>query len=962
MRYFKYSVHISGAFLQPETLAGALYLLTMRLAVRDYVAAFALIGSVSSDTEMTPEEDQIFRQLTKLESGHPDFHAVRVGLLLALADSPAVIRWDVRQEMASYLSKLSHINVRCRLSREEEAQALVLCNKEKKKLELVRDQMSAHDEDTLAGFSAVLKAEEKVVRNADGSIDEADHEEGLADDLALLEEQAKQLNAFVGQLRKQCERRGMPATDEELKHRFTFLRKRKSRVELRLERHEKLLPNYEAVLQAVSKLAPADKQPAVDVPLISSPPGGKDTCGWFTNENYRAFAKDASLGSGELFHPTHMQPTMLTSQALTIAVRIVETQMNIDGVSDENCATNDSGGGFIHLYELLTNQKAIIFKDKDPRHAHTFASLLCGFTRGIDGHGLRNSILNALIRNPWTARSMPVYDDTRTDKTFRLRYTGDVKSENDPLSKLMRTAHNVIVTLHEKGYLIKRLPPGGFTSPVVLPMDGPVDLTKLEQPLERLENPVDQGDASPPALRSPSSLAQLHRGMTPPLALQIVDYTESSGRKTISWKSGLKGLSERSNEVVKSSDYRLKSLDLSTVNLDDLAINADELRSLLGPTLSKVSEEFVAWHDGAQDGTRGIDANNVPDAPGPENEPLPELLMRHPDAIGSPLSTNALKRLNVDMKAHKTRSKITPRLAGLEQLYGPEGLMALDIVEEKLQVLREQLILAKREDEIFTSRAYRVVHVLSNRVDVNSTQPQADASTTGGGGVQADDGEAQADNQVATEEANEVASEVERSLGGIFGLRSNSELQLSVAGAVKQIDSRTRFAIALERSGQLQRIRHRLLRVSGHECYVWFELMVGCLMSQSAAADLHQLNRYVSMERWKQLLNVLAIALLRSNRIKQINTCIEGVDDCVKVIASLRRNAASPELDAQCADGLDELRLKLSTMCAFLTAKREYATEATVVRRDPTWILEPRFLAFEFVRQRGLKPRSFAHV
>ena len=56
---FIYPVHVSGLFIEPGTLASALYLLVLRLMNRDYTNAVALIGSIGTDTKMTEEEKQM---------------------------------------------------------------------------------------------------------------------------------------------------------------------------------------------------------------------------------------------------------------------------------------------------------------------------------------------------------------------------------------------------------------------------------------------------------------------------------------------------------------------------------------------------------------------------------------------------------------------------------------------------------------------------------------------------------------------------------------------------------------------------------------------------------------------------------------------------------------------------------------------------------------------------------------
>ena len=50
------------------------------------------------------------------------------------------------------------------------------------------------------------------------------------------------------------------------------------------------------------------------------------------------------------------------------------------------------------------------------------------------------------------------------------------------------------------------------------------------------------------------------------------------------------------------------------------------------------------------------------------------------------------------------------------------------------------------------------------------------------------------------------------------------------------------------------RYRFALLRHSGHESPIWFEYVVGCLLSSRAHADLHKLNPFISDERCKEML------------------------------------------------------------------------------------------------------------
>ena len=123
-----YPVHVSNSFLQAPTLSSALYLVLLRFLHRAYEDVSLLTSSVATDTELTPEESQIFQNLkSTLRDFHPDAHACRVKLSLMVMDSPMICPWNIRFDSAKYLSKLNHVSARCRLSYDQEEQLLEHC-------------------------------------------------------------------------------------------------------------------------------------------------------------------------------------------------------------------------------------------------------------------------------------------------------------------------------------------------------------------------------------------------------------------------------------------------------------------------------------------------------------------------------------------------------------------------------------------------------------------------------------------------------------------------------------------------------------------------------------------------------------------------------------------------------------------------------------------------------------------
>ena len=128
--YFMYPVHISLSFLYSTTLASALYLLLLRFLNRDYHRVAQLVDTISSDVELTEEENQT---LQFLSSGyvstdmHPDAHACRLKISFVLLDAPISLPWDLTNEMERYLSKLTRVSANCRLSHDEELILLKHC-------------------------------------------------------------------------------------------------------------------------------------------------------------------------------------------------------------------------------------------------------------------------------------------------------------------------------------------------------------------------------------------------------------------------------------------------------------------------------------------------------------------------------------------------------------------------------------------------------------------------------------------------------------------------------------------------------------------------------------------------------------------------------------------------------------------------------------------------------------------
>lgn len=91
--------------------------------------AFREAEGCSVDVPFTAEEAWVWGQFERtVDDAHPDAHAVRLKLALAVqySRSSNKVKWEQHREMDRYLAKLGHVTASCRLTYEEELDALHL--------------------------------------------------------------------------------------------------------------------------------------------------------------------------------------------------------------------------------------------------------------------------------------------------------------------------------------------------------------------------------------------------------------------------------------------------------------------------------------------------------------------------------------------------------------------------------------------------------------------------------------------------------------------------------------------------------------------------------------------------------------------------------------------------------------------------------------------------------------------
>ena len=128
-RFYLLPVHTSRTFLDTTTLASRLYLILLKMLGRQYEEAFQLAEVCAIDTQFTSEEKWVFTLLQERteQDLSPDAHAVRLKLILALMYSDNSLVWETNEICNDYLRSVRHVSSCCRLSQDEERNALSLC-------------------------------------------------------------------------------------------------------------------------------------------------------------------------------------------------------------------------------------------------------------------------------------------------------------------------------------------------------------------------------------------------------------------------------------------------------------------------------------------------------------------------------------------------------------------------------------------------------------------------------------------------------------------------------------------------------------------------------------------------------------------------------------------------------------------------------------------------------------------
>src|SRR3546814_1158377 len=100
-----------------------MYLTIFRTIQRRYTDVFKLLESCVSDTELSPQEQQYFNFIGKIQDAfYPDTHACRLKLYLVTSACQATMPFpfDLKNELTQFVRKYDHVSAACRLTPDQE--------------------------------------------------------------------------------------------------------------------------------------------------------------------------------------------------------------------------------------------------------------------------------------------------------------------------------------------------------------------------------------------------------------------------------------------------------------------------------------------------------------------------------------------------------------------------------------------------------------------------------------------------------------------------------------------------------------------------------------------------------------------------------------------------------------------------------------------------------------------------
>jgi len=393
--YFLYPVHISLSFLQTPTLASALNLLFLRYQFRDYADTARLVDAIGTDTDFSknPEELQLFKHLATLNSDcHPDAHAVRCKIAIAMLDAPILVPWCLRSDYAKMTMKLSHVASAVFLSVFDQGVVTAECELIQQKINIIARELAKYPEHEL-----------REILNP------------LFDPDALLEishAQRTKMERFLNDVQEVAFRElRLNIRDDELKHYIVMILNKEDIPYL----FKCLIKNREFYIDSYTNSKPKAEcrfpEPTVTNPwkFQQKPP---DLVGAFNLKfNPERFA---NVNLRKAF------PKCITSR--TVLQEVAHFLGNSENLDGRNLTPEGydqgTGRGFLFVYGVLTGGVKVRFANNAPGCNITLGNIISNLIKDFYTPSLMSEILLVLRHNPQLCVPgvLPVFKDTRKNK------------------------------------------------------------------------------------------------------------------------------------------------------------------------------------------------------------------------------------------------------------------------------------------------------------------------------------------------------------------------------------------------------------------------------------------------------------------------------------------------------------------------------------------------------------------
>eukprot|EP00397_Hematodinium_sp_SG-2012_P000007 GEMP01000007.1.p1 GENE.GEMP01000007.1~~GEMP01000007.1.p1 ORF type:complete len:5820 (+),score=1409.10 GEMP01000007.1:169-17628(+) len=414
-KYYLCPIHVGGSFVMTPTLGSALYLLLLRFFYRDYVDVVNLVSAIGTDKKFTDEEKNAFGHLVQVRDAHPDAHACRAHISLATGDSPHVPPWDLPHEMGKYVQKLSHLDARCRLGKDEEIHLLEMTFALLKKRTLVSDA-------TGSMASSFLHSAFRYMS-------------GRSDALLSAKEKQKQQEYWL-RFRQAIRGEGLATTDDEI----TML------VEKVIFSHPSIDDYLECLLKnrlAMLTLTEDDEKQEAD---LATPERASESK-WILYVDKTSLSATADMWS-KLSINFRSPKRIACLYACELVQEMWQDRENLMGDFREK--------GFLFIYQLFTGTIRYKALKQSPMERHSFAFLCLNllFDDARNGSVL-GSVLNLMAHGGVQhCEGAPRWKDTRKNKGSSYFKTWiDANEPNIPLADLLDNCTRWLADSHKSGYL-----------------------------------------------------------------------------------------------------------------------------------------------------------------------------------------------------------------------------------------------------------------------------------------------------------------------------------------------------------------------------------------------------------------------------------------------------------------------------------------------------------------------------